>query len=497
MLSMPDTLTKRRFYFPSSSIYSSGVRLRVVKGIIRTEPVISLGKKGEWDEQRVQLFGSVLFDDREKRFKMWYLGMPDGPESEERADSPGGRFYNFKQGYAESEDGLHWVKPPLYQAEWRGSKQNNLLNMPYAAPGAPYVIEDSGSGFPHQFKMILTHGGGGMLLFSDDGIHWEAHKDGKVLFTGGRHRGEESGFDYYIQIPYVFLRDHLTRDSNKRYRIYTQASSGPPAWIRRTGLIASPDAKEWTVHTEPVIGLPDGATGISGQIHGTAMTIYKGYYVAFIHYCLPQPKTGRFAPRVHLALSTDGENFRIFEDEDSALIPLGPDGSWSEGGLVSGCVLPVRDELWCYFSGLPIDRCWSGSEEKYGRPTINTGLARWPGERILEASLKPGFSKGHLMLDPFAVDAEGEPEILINANCENPQEDLKISLLDADTRLTIPGFSFDQFSLASEDGIYSRGRWTPAVRLRARTGVIPCIEIRGKSALLYGAEVVCKTWGNG
>ena len=488
-----------KFYFPSSSIFSSGIQVKVMRGDILPDPIIPLGDAGEWDEKRVQLFGSVIFDEHKQKFRMWYVGRGDEPEFVECSEAPGdGRVFSYRPGYAESEDGLHWEKPNLNEVEWRGSNRNNILNLPPAAPGAPFVIEDSESGDDsHRYKMILTHGGGGMLLFSDDGIRWQAYKNGKVLFTGGRHRGEESGFDFYSHEPYVFLKDELTQDPDKRYRIYTQASSGPPHWIRRTGLISSPDARNWTVHPRPVIGPPDGATGISGQIHGTAMTLYRGYYVAFIHYCLPQPKTGLFAPRVHLGLSRDGENFNVFEDADDALIPLGPGGSWSEGGLVAGCVLPVRDELWCYFSGLPIDRCWSGSEEKVGRPTINTGLARWPGGRILEASLKPGFSKGHLMLDPFAVDAEGEPEILINANCENPQEDLRISLLDADTRLTIPGFSFDQFSLASEDGIYSRGRWTPAVRLKARTGVIPCIEIRGKSALLYSAEVVCKTWGNG
>ena len=114
MLSMPDTLTKRRFYFPSSSIYSSGVRLRVVKGNIRTEPVISLGKKGEWDEKRVQLFGSVLFDEHKQKFRMWYVGRGDEPEFVECSEAPGdGRVFSYRPGYAESEDGVNWVRPSL------------------------------------------------------------------------------------------------------------------------------------------------------------------------------------------------------------------------------------------------------------------------------------------------------------------------------------------------------------------------------------------------
>ncbi|MDP6116824.1 MAG: hypothetical protein QGF00_20205 [Planctomycetota bacterium] len=301
-------------------------------------------------------------------------------------------------------------------------------------------------------------------------------------------RGEKSGFDYYSHVPYEFLKDHLTHDPEKRYRIYTQASPGPPHRIRRTGLVTSPDARQWTVHPRPVMGLPDGATGISGQIHGATMSLHKGYYVAFTHYCLPQPITGRFAPRVHLGLSKDGENFNVFEDADDALIPLDPECTWSEGGPVSGCVLPVRNELWCYFSGLPIENCWAGSEEKYGRPKINTGLAPWQNGRLLAAGLKPGFSKGHLMLEPFTVNSGSELEVLINADCDNPQEDLKVSLLDAKTRLTIPGFASEQFRIVREDDAYWRGRWSTERRLTGRIEIIPCVELSDKSRL-YSAEV--------
>ena len=487
MLSMPDTLTKIRFYFPSSSIYSSGIQVKVMRGDILPDPIIPLGDAGEWDEKRVQLFGSVLFDEHKQKFRMWYVGRGDEPEFVECSEAPGdGRVFSYRPGYAESEDGLHWEKPNLNEVEWRGSNRNNILNLPPAAPGAPFVIEDSESGDDsHRYKMILTLEGGGMLLFSDDGIRWQAYKNGKVLFKGGRHRGEESGFDFYTHEPYVFLKDELTQDPDKRYRIYTQASSGPPHWIRRTGLISSPDARNWTVHPRPVMGPPDGATGISGQIHGTAMTLYRGYYVAFIHYCLPQPKTGLFAPRVHLGLSRDGENFNVFEDADDALIPLGPEGGWSEGGLVSGCVLPVRDEVWCYFSGLPIENCWAGSEEKYGRPTINTGFARWEIDRLLAASLKPGFSKGYLLLEPFTLDSDSVVNVLIDGECDNPKQDLNVALLDAETRRIIPGFSSEQATLEMKDGL--QFKWSTSIR--AQTTVIPCIYFCGKTARVYSTEV--------
>ena len=65
----------------------------------------------------VQLVGqTVLYDEEENLFKMWYLpsAFPDGRRP---------------WCYATSTDGFNWEKPDLGLIEFEGSKQNNIVEM--------------------------------------------------------------------------------------------------------------------------------------------------------------------------------------------------------------------------------------------------------------------------------------------------------------------------------------------------------------------------------
>ena len=77
------------------------------------------GLFGYKDEKRypygIQITGqSVLYDEEEKIFKMWYLpwSWPDGRRP---------------WCYAISKDGYRWEKPSLRLFEYQGSKENNIL----------------------------------------------------------------------------------------------------------------------------------------------------------------------------------------------------------------------------------------------------------------------------------------------------------------------------------------------------------------------------------
>ncbi|MDP7206054.1 MAG: methylmalonyl-CoA mutase family protein, partial [Pirellulaceae bacterium] len=89
--------------------------------------------------------------------------------------------------YAESSDGIHWVKPELGLHEHDGSKQNNII---WKGPGShnfsPFL--DQRPGCPASERMKAFGGlkrDGGMLLFkSADGIHWEKAHDKAVITNG-------------------------------------------------------------------------------------------------------------------------------------------------------------------------------------------------------------------------------------------------------------------------------------------------------------------------
>ena len=68
-----------------------------------------------WENGIVTGAGTVIEDGG--RFRVWYTACP----------ASGHPLAPFRLCYAESTDGIHWVKPNLGIYEWEGSKANNII----------------------------------------------------------------------------------------------------------------------------------------------------------------------------------------------------------------------------------------------------------------------------------------------------------------------------------------------------------------------------------
>ena len=84
-------------------------------------PVLKPGAQGSVDGMGALLYGTVIKEG--DTFRMWYIAWPQ----------PDKRFKNEQYyrpvAYAESRDGVTWVKPELGLVEFRGSKANNLVRI--------------------------------------------------------------------------------------------------------------------------------------------------------------------------------------------------------------------------------------------------------------------------------------------------------------------------------------------------------------------------------
>ena len=89
-------------------------------------PVLRTGPPGAWDDASAVAYGKVVLDNG--KFRMWYSGTDR--ESLRRRDSGG-----YRAGYAESEDGIQWIKPVLDQVEHQGSTRNNIVDLGYRPHG--------------------------------------------------------------------------------------------------------------------------------------------------------------------------------------------------------------------------------------------------------------------------------------------------------------------------------------------------------------------------
>lgn len=92
----------------------------------RDNPVIR--RDQPWEGNALH-YGTVLYDDVEGRFRMWYSSVqfsgteriPKKLVASVPAKTSRGVCYAF------SEDGFHWEKPSLGRVEFEGSKENNLV----------------------------------------------------------------------------------------------------------------------------------------------------------------------------------------------------------------------------------------------------------------------------------------------------------------------------------------------------------------------------------
>ena len=119
--------------------------------------------------------GTVIYDEDEHIFKMWYNSLPteSKPDIEEFLC------------YATSQDGIHWTKPALNIVEYHGSKANNIF-LKWCS-WTLSVIKDMHESDPSKrYKLAYWYvhdlaKKGLWVAFSADGIHWNVYENNPVV----------------------------------------------------------------------------------------------------------------------------------------------------------------------------------------------------------------------------------------------------------------------------------------------------------------------------
>lgn len=120
-----------------------------------------------WEGWRVNIYGSVLFDEEERLFKMWYMGHTSE------------WFPHYATHYATSRDGIHWEKPLVGTLKRPTLPRHNAVVDACQIASVTKDLSDPDPG--RRYKMIeWSHAGGGRAkpvggphaLVSPDGITW-------------------------------------------------------------------------------------------------------------------------------------------------------------------------------------------------------------------------------------------------------------------------------------------------------------------------------------
>lgn len=236
-------------------------------------------------EGRFTLPTTVLFDDSDQRFKMWYL-CRDGLSSPRRGPD--------RWAYSVSSDGITWEKPNLGLTSFAGSRRNNLI--PY--PVSRVLLDPSETDSGRRFK-ALGHGrvegkgrAGLLVGFSPDGLRWSL-QPGSPLLSRTRGQGTHDGIGDV----------HTLLGWDERWERYV-AFMRPSDRFSDIGLSHSTDFIDWRIPT-PVL-TPDPSDPPGTQFYEMAVFRDRGVYWGLLSVYHPDS----LMIDVQLAFSRDGVGWR-------------------------------------------------------------------------------------------------------------------------------------------------------------------------------------------
>lgn len=447
-------------------------------------PILARGDAAAPDSIRTQQPAVVRVGDR---WQMWYSAHDDS------------RVHRV--AYAESDDGIHWRKPKLGLVEYKGSRENNLVD---AEPGLNTVAVLYDPDAPPERRYVMAgedmrwwgkHGGAGWSLagpsmtridVSPDGLHWTPVLDrpGLIMpqnetatiyrFQGRYHVGghqispllrlpmQEHALGYYLG-PRTFVVWRSPRLDRWPLE-YTRAFFKPMK-------SSSPYRLGWDreeVHlgaaVTPVGGLCLGVYGqwhhpISRKATDAEIAANRGVEGGY----QPGSDVEYFGPSVSvdlgLIISNDGLHFRE-PAPGFTLIGRDQELTWDRDFranadqntilLLQGSIVNTATTTFIYYSA-----CTPGGNA--GETKENIGVATLPRDRYAYLQVVPGSPVGGFVATR-AMTLDTDRRLLANAEVP-PGSSLRFSLLDGDGLETLPGYGFDDMAEAIEPGLDVPVRW--------------------------------------
>lgn len=475
------------------------------KPSVRREPVLepSPVDSAAPDNLAAHFYGTVVHDDG--RFRMWYYachrGMnPDWParKRQQVAKKPG-LLKGIQEGfevipgplcYAESDDGITWTKPALGQVLFKGSRDNNALDLPHTVVSGAAVIKDDADRdparrykmvyqfFPDQTEPVIPEYGtlpSIACAVSPDGLNWTVTampfvnqfvEHCSFIKHGGRYivhsqvfPGNAWGGGAYTEGGMAGGRAGIARFSNDFDRwpdlwqwAFTLPEPADPS-RRGTGMTGGQPAE---LREFPQVHLGVGAASLGNVCVG----VYGLWH--------DRKDFGEITCDLGLVVSNDGIRFRevsaapgqpFLHRDDSPVTPA-PGRSLNTILCQGNGILNVGDETRIYHG-----RWRNAGQEaqdiaEYYRAEV--ALATLPRDRWGALALNPGASEGSICSAPVVIPAGGR--VSLNAD---GVAGLSVDLLD-ERFDPIPAFTGGK--VAGPDGLDCPVTWsTDTSSLAGRT----------------------------
>ena len=432
-------------------------------------PVLPLGDVGEWDlAMAAPWSGTVLFDEEEQVFKVWYKGVTGKEDGDPHL------------GYAWSEDGIYWHKPRLGLYEYNGSRENNIVfqsltgmdvygvRKPHRA-GHFVIAKDVMEPNParrykgwtcmyHEPQNTNCH----FPVYSPDGIHWTVGSEPVRYPTGD---------------PGNMIFDDDDPDPGKRVKIY--GNVGSIRWTGHIDMGYGPDIEHCIPSPHnPVI---DSKDGLEHTVHLFSGIHYGEYYVVLYDYNVwqdyyglkgdvamrardgrvPEPKTGAFIGDIRLAVNRDGISKFQRVNPHQPLVARGKKGEWDSSSLHLPGAVVCGDTIYIFYSG--VDEA-GGALPNILLPStsavVRMGLATLRRDGFTYLQSRDGLAPATVTTVPIRVVKPERARLEVNASHLIPYWDwIEVEVLDAATGQPTAGYRREECADLMQEGIRIPVRW--------------------------------------
>ncbi len=269
-----------------------------------------------WESFLVNAYVTVMEDGG--RYRLWYEGYTK--------DQPGD--LHARLCYAESRDGIHWVKPELGVYDYEGSTANNIVFDGRPGPGyhGGTVFKDPTARRAERYKLFYLRGGAVGGAFSPDGIHWQEYEGNPILELSSDTQN-------------VCWWDHGLRKYVGFVRTWTP--------MRTIGRSETSDFVHWPP-AEVVCGY-DERDPADTDLYNSACVRYPYAANAYLIF------TSVFnhpSDTLHVQLATSRDSAVWRRDFREPFIALGQPGEFDSACVYASVgLLRKGDELWMYYTG--------------------------------------------------------------------------------------------------------------------------------------------------
>lgn len=374
---------------------------------IHPEPVLKPDTHA--DGKGVTIYGSVHRDSG--KLRMWYQAIPAEWKFDEDMASV---------GYAESDDGIHWIKPKLNLVKY-GTEANNLTNLGlhsatvFIDPDSPPSHRYRATGCGYKELYMCPEGitdPGYYTAHSADGLNWKLDMNkprwySADVITNCYHPWQKRAI---ISMKYTPRVGRFYRRSIHHAEF-------------RNGVYSEPVSALYADEFEDICAVNRGHT--SCDYYGMGMMPAGSGTVGFLwKFWHDLPYTRKNSP---FALWGTCDITLVYQPDPGGRwfhIPGRPifidhtANPWTNGWINSAsCVVEVKDEQRLYFSGVPITHGFYLNEEwkpinkwtewtaKYGYPNGGIGFVSWPKYRLFGFESSP---YGELTIDLGVIEKPSE-----------------------------------------------------------------------------------------